>query len=159
MASLGTMSSIYGRGDRLWARIKNEHGKWVSQRTPYVVGEEDKALRYAAAGQRELVAKQKLVEGGPVTVRAWSTRWLAEREKLGLRSVRDDRGRINNHVIPVLGDMRLEDVRPKHVRDLVRSLRKAGEIAPRTIRNTYGILHTMFRDAQVEEIIPAIRAS
>jgi integrase len=36
---------------------------------------------------------------------------------------------------------------------MVRALRQAGELAPRTILNVYGLVHTMFRDALVDELI------
>ena len=51
--------------------------------------------------------------------------------------------------------MNLEEVRPRHIRDLIKALRAQGKLAPRTIRHVYGALHTMFRDAQVDELIPA----
>jgi integrase len=51
--------------------------------------------------------------------------------------------------------MRLVDVRPKHIRELVLGLRKAGVLAPRTIRNVYGALHCMFHSATAEELIAA----
>jgi hypothetical protein len=51
--------------------------------------------------------------------------------------------------------MRLDEVRPRHLRDLVLDLRKAGTLAPRTIRHVYAILTTMFRNAVADELILA----
>jgi integrase len=48
--------------------------------------------------------------------------------------------------------MRLDEIRPRHIRDLVRKLRE-GSLAPRTIRNIAGMLHAFFHDALVEELI------
>ena len=45
------MASIYPRGRKLWARIKNEHGRWDSKPTPYYVGQEIEAREYAARAQ------------------------------------------------------------------------------------------------------------
>ena len=39
---------IFARGTRLWARYKDEKGRWVNERTGYAVGQEDKAQRYLA---------------------------------------------------------------------------------------------------------------
>jgi len=64
-----------------------------------------------------------------------------------------DRGRLRNHVFPHIGALLLPDVKSRHVRDMVRALRQAGELAPRTILNVYGLVHTMFRDALVDEMI------
>lgn len=154
MANSLAVSSIYARGKRLWGRVKNETDKWVSIATPFNVGDEDKARRFAAEVQRSFTAKRKASPSGPLTVARFAEPWLAEREKRGLRSVADDRGRIRNHVLPAIGDMKLEDVRPKHIRDFVRELRRKTDLAPRTIRNTFGIAHAMFQDAVVEELIP-----
>ncbi len=57
----------------------------------------------------------------------------------------DDGTRFKLHVNPrtiagrPFGEMPLEDVRPRHIRDLVRLLKEAGELAPRSIRNVYGM--------------------
>jgi integrase len=88
-----------------------------------------------------------------LTVAVFGERWLATREERGLRSLAADRGRLTNHVFPHLGAMRLDEVKPRHVRDMVRALRQAGELAPRTIINVYGLVHTMFRDALVDELV------
>lgn len=57
------------------------------------------------------------------------------------------------HALPRLGNIPLAELRPQHVRDMVRALRQGGELAPRTIRRVYGTLHTMLSDAEVEEKI------
>jgi hypothetical protein len=80
---------------------------------------------------------------------------LAQRVSQGLFSAADDHARLRNHALPTIGDMNLDDVRPRHIRDLVKTLRAASKLAPRTIRHVYGALHTMFRDAVVDELIPA----
>src|SRR5262249_16010314 len=45
--------------------------------------------------------------------------------------------------------------RPRHVRELAESLCEAKRISPKTIRNVYGTVHTLFRDAVIDEIIVA----
>jgi integrase len=37
--------------------------------------------------------------------------------------------------MPAIGDRRLDEVRPRHIRDLIRSLRTKGTLAPRTVRS------------------------
>ena len=49
--------------------------------------------------------------------------------------------------------VRVDEVRPRTIRDLVRALRVAGELAPRTVCHVYADLHCMFRDAVVDEVI------
>lgn len=47
------MASIYRRGGKLWMRIR-EGGSWVSRTTPYAVGQERDALRYAKRKQERI---------------------------------------------------------------------------------------------------------
>jgi integrase len=155
MVSVPAVASIYARGKRLWGRLKDEHGNWISVRTDSHVGQEEAAKREIAEAQRIKDALRRVNPGGPLTVSKFAEKWLKERETRALASVADDKGRINNHLLPRLGKMRLDEVRPRHMRDFVRALIKDGELAPRTIRNTWGITHAMFRDAVVEELLPS----
>jgi hypothetical protein len=51
---------------------------------------------------------------------------------------------------------RLQDeIRPKHIRELVEPLRERETIGPKTIRNVYGTLRTLFGDAVVDELVVA----
>ncbi len=153
MVSVARVASIYARGKRIWGRLKDESGDWVSKRTDYMVGQEVEAKREIAAAQRILDAKRRTNPSGPLTVATFAERWLDARADRGLKSFADDKGRIGNHLVPRLGMMRLDEVRPRHMRDFVRALIKDGDLAPRTIRNTWGITHAMFRDAVVDELI------
>jgi len=148
------MASLYKRGSRLWCRVRDEAGKWISRATPFNVGDECKARRYASAAQRKLDARREGGEpAGPLTVTAYGEQWLDEREARGVRSIAADRGRLRNHVFPHIGALLLPEVKSRHVRDLVRAMRQAGELAPRSILNVYGLVNTMFRDALVDELI------
>lgn len=152
MASLRGVASVYARGKRLWGRLKD--GKdWKSVATPYDIGDRELAQRYIAAAQKALNRKARPDPNGPPTVARFAETWLAERKTRDLASVGDDIGRINNHVLPRIGHLLMRDVKPRHIRDMVRDLRKKEQIADRTIRNTYGITHAMFKDAKIEEVI------
>ncbi len=48
--------------------------------------------------------------------------------------------------------MRLADVRVRHLKDLVLSLRSS-KLAPRTVHNIYGLTHKLFQDAVMDELI------
>jgi len=149
------VASIYLRGDRWWCRIKDETGKWVSKPTEFAASEKHKAQRYATAAQK-LIEKRKEDDAGvigPHTVRSFSRLWLKERRERGVRSVDEEESRIRHHILPRIGSKRLDEVRARDIRDLVRALRAGGELAPRTIHNVYGDAHAMFRDAVVEELI------
>ena len=46
----------------------------------------------------------------------------------------------------MIGDLSMEEVRPRHLRDLIRHLRSSTKLAPRSVRHIYGALHVMFRE-------------
>lgn len=147
---------IYARGDRLWCRLKGLHepGKWGSKRTPFVVGEEDKAERYVKVAQGQIDARG---ETGADTVKAYATGlWIEQRREAGHEWTKD-LGRLTNHVLPVIGALRLADVRTRHIAELVRRLRFQSEprLAPRTVRNIYTVVAALFRDAAVAGLIDA----
>lgn len=149
------MASIYPRGGKLWCRLKSLAGKWKCKPTPFPVGHERDAKRYADEAQRAIDEQRGDAETvGPATIRSYSRKWLVERQQRGIANVRHEEGRIRNHVLPRIGSMRLDAVRPKTIRDLIRELRKEGTLSPRTIHHVYNDLRTMFRDAVVDELIP-----
>jgi len=150
------MSSVYARGNKLWCRLKGAKapGAWSDLATGYCVGEEAEAERFATEAQKRIdkrIAESK-ASTGPLTLAAYAKRWLLEREALGVRSTSDDETRLRLHVLPTLGMHRLDEVRPMHIRDLVRELRK-GELAPKTVRNIYGLVHSLFEDAVGDELL------
>lgn len=57
------MSSIYARKNRLWCRIKGD--RWVSQATPFLVGQEAEAREFAAAEQAKLIGRSFLGADNP----------------------------------------------------------------------------------------------
>jgi integrase len=166
----GAVMGVYARGSKLWIRFRDVGGKWRDASTGYNVGQEDLAqatldevlarVRQAASPTRET--------SRVLTVRAFAERWLANRQT---DTAADDRGRIGNHILPVLGDIPLAELRPRQVRDFVESLkkkkpqgirRKDGSVsptdevlAPRTIRHIYGTLRAMLNDAVADELIPS----
>jgi hypothetical protein len=60
-----------------------------------------------------------------------------------IKSWNDDQARLR-HALPAIGGMNLDDVRPRHLRDVVLELRKKNALAPRTIRHVFATLSTMF---------------
>lgn len=86
------------------------------------------------------------------TVAEYAEQWLAKRTN---RNAESDRTRLEKHALPVLGKMRMDEVKPRHLRDLVLAMRSSGALAARTIRQVTGLLHTMFKSAAIEEVIAA----
>jgi hypothetical protein len=100
--------------------------------------------------------RRKEVEpGSPETVAMWFERWLAAREKKGIRSTRNDKGRFTKWVAPLLGPepiaratrRDLEEV-VQHLDQAVRKFDAKGEgLRWKTATNVWGALTKMFADA------------
>ena len=119
-----------------------------------------KARRFVKGLEASSAAKRKFREPddsghkGPITVADYAKRWVEDRKKIGLATATDDLARLRLHVLPTLGAMALEDVRPRQIRDLVLELRKRATLAPRSVRHVYATAACMFRTAVADELIP-----
>jgi integrase len=146
-----------GKGLRLYFRLKTIEGPWKNEPTPYHKGHEQDAVRYATAAQLEVDRKRGTVAGRVWSVTEWAEHWLEARETRGLASFPDDKGRINNHVLPRIGPRLMHEVTPLIVRDdLVRPLKKLvddGSMGARTAIHVIRIATQMFRSAVIEEVI------
>jgi integrase len=153
---------LYARGDQLWCRLKAGPGKWISKRTPYRVGEEKKAQQYVARKQANLDAKRAATDPGVHTVKTYADAWVKAR-KGRVATWKDEEGRLRLHVVPTLGHLRLDELRPRHIRDWVLELRakrvdpddetSEPALAPRTIRHTFQTLHRMIKSAMIGELV------
>jgi len=147
------MSSVYARGNKLWARIKGAKspGKWGRVPTGFSVGEETKARRFAGEAQRRI--DERTAAGkptGPLTVKAYALEWIPVRCKLDL-DWKNDESRLKHHVLPVIGDLALAEVRPIDIVNLFRDIRTGTErpVSQRTVYSIYSVVAAMFRDAQL----------
>ena len=133
----------------------------MARRPTLSPGEEKRALRCLAAAEAhakatiEAKGRADVEPGARLTVAAYVKRWLADRARLGLRSVPDDTSRMNLHILPRIGTLELHEVRPRHLREMVLQLRESGKLAPRTIHHVYHLTATLFRTAIAEELIEA----
>ena len=87
-----------------------------------------------------------------VTVAAYAREWLAERRTL-VADAGNDEARLKYHIIPAIGGLLLEEVRPRHLVEMIRSLRNSGKLAPKSIYNVYSTLKALFRDAKIADLI------
>ncbi len=143
--------SVFPRGRKLWLKVKGPSG-WKQVATSFYVGDEKQAAALLARVRDRLLAGEELgALFGPVTVRRWSKRWLETRKGL-VEDEKSDEGVLRLHVLPHIGDLELGDVKPRHVAALVRGWIGDG-YAPRTVRNVYYTMKSMFRDAAVEGLI------
>ena len=150
------MGYVYKRGNSLWIGYHDAKGKLHQVSTGLEVGDEKKARQVLQRIEARIQAGIELgeAESGPLTVARYAARWIEERKARGISAAHDDGTRLRLHVLPTIGELPLEEIRPKHIRDLIKHLRQSTTLAPRSVRHVYGVLHVMFRDATVDELIP-----
>jgi len=159
------MASVYARGGKWWCRLKDESNRWCSRPTPFRTddpADKRKAKRYAEAAQR--VIHERAASGttaaasGPLTFRKYIEAWLETRREAG-HDWTADRGRLSKHVLPLLGDLALADIRTVHIAKLVHKLRfptnPENRLAARTVRNVYSVVAAALRDAAIDGRIEA----
>jgi integrase len=144
--------SVFRRKNKLWLKVKTPDG-WKNVRTPFHVGEEKNARALLSRVRDRLIAGEELGDGelGRVTVRRWAKQWCDSRRET-IENAAGDEANLRLHVLPEIGDMPLEEVRPRHTAALVRKWTAEG-YAARTIRNVYYAMKAMFRDAAVDGLI------
>lgn len=148
---------VYARGSIAWVRFKDENGKWVNKSTGFRVTEDENIRRFVRALLRGVERKRERGTSDPDTVADYARQWLAEREKRGLACAGDDRRHLEKYALPHIGSIPLEQLRPRHVRDMVRALvslivDSKRTLAPRTIHHVFNTVRVMMRDAIVEEL-------
>jgi hypothetical protein len=147
---------VFTRGSKLWIRYRDIDGTWCNSSTGYVVGQE----KLAQATYDEIMSRIRSASAkgetvvGPLTVRKYAADWLAERKELDL-DWHNDESRLRHHVLPVIGDMKIADVRTRHIIDLFHRIRTCKErpVAQRTVHSIYGTVSALFRDAKLSDKI------
>lgn len=94
------------------------------------------------------------------TVGTFLEPWLTKRKG---RWSKDETAYAKRYLLarPWLAGLRLLDARPKHALRLIEELdatiseRTREVLSPKTVSMLHGIMHTMFRDAQLAELVPA----
>jgi integrase len=148
------VGSVYARKNKLWIRHKGPDGNWTQSNTAYHVGQEKLARKLLERVEAKIAAGEAFGEkaDGPLTVARYAASWIRDREKLGLAEWANDQLRLRLHVLPSIGHLRLDQVRTRHLADVIRKVRLAGK-APRTVRNIYSVVSAMFRDARIADLI------
>jgi integrase len=163
------MKPFYRKGRAtLHIKVKKPDGSWsraINTQTTDVTAAENFALMLQTS-----VDKGGDVDGGPLTVRTYGERWIKGRHEDGISTANDEDSKLRLHIYPHIGSMPLGEVRPRHIIDLVKQVRRTKRlisigpgkyahaedtIAPRTVRNIITVAQSMFRDAVREELILA----
>lgn len=135
--------TVFQRADGRWCAtisLGKENGR---RKRRYYYG------RTAAEAQEQLLtaranhAKGFVVAGEKQTVAQFLTAWLDNTARLSTRARTSERYAelIRLHIVPALGDVRLEKLTPQHVQQLLNAKSTAG-LSPKTVRHIRGVLGT-----------------
>src|SRR5262245_65978302 len=96
------MAAVVWKRGKWWLRVKGNKtlGKWSTHPTAEKTRED--AQRYADAAQSAIDKRNGKPGPKVLTLRDWIATWLERRREAGL-DWKKDRGRLINHVLPVLG--------------------------------------------------------
>lgn len=82
-----------------------------------------------------------------ITVAGFLTQWLEDDvSRLDQYTVKNYTVYVKNHIVPRLGKFKLNQLQPAHVQGLYAAMQQQG-LAPKTIRNAHGVLHTALNKA------------
>lgn len=147
------MGSVYKRGPWWWVAFKVPGGGRVARNTMVASTEPKRAAQSVLAElERRLKLEQRVTTDRRTTVAEYALKWTAERKALKQTNAGKDLARLKLHVLPALGAMRLGSVTPGDIRRVVTAMR-VKQLAPRTVLNTYGLVHRLFADAVAEELV------
>lgn len=88
-----------------------------------------------------------------MSLRDYSTRWLADRPTLRPRTRELYEGELRLHILPTLGDVNLSDLTPERIRRWHADLIRAGRPGPPTVAKCYRLLRTILNTALDDGLI------
>ena len=94
------------------------------------------------------------VDPNQITTAEWLTQWLDERvrdQAIGPAVAYSYGNIIENHLVPAIGSVRLQNLRAAHIRDLQTRLSES--LMPGTVREILGLLHRALQSAVNQELL------
>ncbi len=147
------MGTVYPIGDDRWRGsvfIRDADGKRVRR---YVSGATEAAVIDKLRTAQEDADKAAAVAASP-TLAWWATRWLAAVQiRVRGSTHRSYEAMMRRHVLPVLGDRRLVELRAADVETMVARL-VGGGLSPNTAALARRVLVACLSDAERDERIP-----
>lgn len=139
------MASAFPKRGFWWIKVQGWKvpGKWSTHPTdPKLPATEEnraEAIRQAGVAQAAIDKRRGIRSKDATTLREWVSIWIPKRREAG-KDWKKELGRLENHVLPVLGGHDLPDITTAMLVDLVHDLRFKKGVANRTARNIYGTL-------------------
>lgn len=137
---------------------REDDGRWVAQirvngkRYTYSNKDREAVLRWLQEKQAA-VLRGEFVPPSDITIEMWLKEWLEiyKKPNISENTYRSYAGVIHNHIIPSLGNVPLQRLRPIHLQDLYNRLQQEGKA--RTAAIAHIVLHSALGQATKESII------
>ena len=100
-------------------------------------------------------AQGLVFDAGSITVGEYLTRWLKDsvRGTVHVSTYEVHRHRIQPHIVPALGCLKLKDLNPAHVRALYREKLDSG-LSAATVHKMHSVLRKALKQAVLDGLIP-----
>lgn len=162
-AYLEVMNKLKQRSKGTGSVYKNSRGQWIAsieagwsqrgtrRRITLKARTEAEVRSRLAEAQRRITAEGTTTwTCGSITVKRWSDRWLAHRQRI-IRpgTYVSDRSAINRWIIPTIGHLRLDSLTPADIRKVAATQEQAG-LALSTMQRTHAVLAKILSDAVAE---------
>lgn len=124
---------------------KSSAGHWLQAEADLIDLDRRRPGEWSPPAER---AARRVAE--KLTLRAYAKTWLDNKTKLARRTRDNYRGHLDNHVLPMLGDLGLAEITPEHVRTWF-----AGMGSEHETRNAqaYAVLNGVFNTAVADDLI------
>ena len=135
-----------------WIDFRDANGERVQEYGGATIAEAGRLLEQ----RRDEVARgtfTRATGSSEQTIATYAERWIELRRREGVRTVEREHAMLRDHVLPTLGGVRLAELRPRDVAELVRHLVAASGLAPKSIRNVHSVLSAMLSRARFDELI------
>jgi integrase len=140
---------VFGRKSKE-GKVTSYRGKYVdpSGKTRYVSGKTKAEARTKLRKARGDAESGLVFDGGNVRVSEYLGRWLNDSVRGSVKPITHESYEmlVNKHVIPAMGNVRLQGLTPGHLQGFYRSKLDEG-LSPRTVQYLHVVLHRALKQA------------
>lgn len=111
-----------------------------------------KDARNAEAERRVEWESGQYIDPSKMKFGEYITHWLANKNDITPETRHTNEGHLRNHIIPELGNIKLQEINVGHIQSFIGKLKIKG-IADSTIRKIFNLMQTCFKSAHRKEII------
>jgi integrase len=117
----------------------------------YFEGRKEEAMDFMASLLAE-VNKGTYVEPTDITVARWLENWIDGRTDLAPKTQEDYRGYIENHLVPSLGALTLDQLQPMHIENFKQE-KLAAKLSANSVNHYLTVLHAALKHAVAMKVI------